>query len=137
MEVHILAGMLLSIQCYWDIKKQEIPTNISVVGAILGFLLSVHTRRDFLDVCMALLPGVSLCVFGYLSRESIGYGDGILICVLGMFYTWKMVVLICFLSLVFSAAMALVLFVVFGKSGKERIPFVPFLLLGWFIHMWV
>lgn len=136
MEIDILAGVILGIQSYWDIREQKIPTNVSIIGGILGFLLSVHTKRSCLDVCMALLPGVSMLIVGWISKESIGYGDGILISILGLFYTWEVLLEICFLSFLCSAGAALVLLVVLKKRGKDTIPFVPFLMLGWGISIW-
>lgn len=137
MEVDVLAGVILGIQSYWDIREQKIPTNISVIGGVLGFLLSVHMERSCFNVCMALLPGVSLLAVGWISKESIGYGDGILICALGLFYSWEVLWRICFLAFLFSAGAALVLFVVLKKRGNDTIPFVPFLLLGWGVNLWI
>ena len=137
MEVHILAGMLLGIQSYWDIRHKEIPSSISVVGGLLGFILSVQEGRDWFDISMALLPGISLLAIGWISKECIGYGDGIIICVLGLFYSWDVLWRICYFSFFFSAGAALVLFVVLKKSGDDTIPFVPFLMLGWFVNMWI
>lgn len=135
MEGEVLVGILLAIQSYWDIKEQKIPTCVSVVGGALGFLLSMYTGRECLDVCMALVPGISLLIIGWLSGECVGYGDGILIGALGFYYTWNTLCVLLFAALLFSAGAALMLFVVFKKSGNDTIPFVPFLLLGWFVHM--
>lgn len=135
MEVEVLVGILLAIQSYWDIKEQKIHTCFSVVGGALGFLLSMYTGRECLDVCMALVPGISFLAISWLSKECVGYGDGILICALGFFYTWNTLCVLLFAALLFSAGAALVLFAIFKKSGNDTIPFVPFLLLGWFVHM--
>lgn len=137
METHILTGLFLTIQCYWDMKEQKIPLNVLILGGVSGLLVSVYAQRDCMDVCMALLPGISFLIIGWLSRECIGYGDGFVICVLGLFYSWNTIWIIIFVSLLFSAGAALVLFVVLKKKGNDTIPFIPFLLLGWFVNLCV
>lgn len=137
MEREILVGLLLGIQSYWDIKEQQIPLQVSFIGGMIGVLLSILTGRDIWDVILAVVPGFSLLIIGKVSKESIGYGDGIIISILGLYYSLEEVWEICFCAFLFSAGIALVLLVLWKKKGNETIPFIPFLLLGWFVNRWI
>ena len=137
MEREILVGLLLGIQSYWDIKEQQVPLQVSFIGGVVGVLLSVYQERVSLDVLIALVPGISILIIGKLSQERVGYGDGIVISILGLFYSLEEVWRICFCAFMFSAGIALVLLVLWKKKGNETIPFIPFLLLGWFVNMWI
>ena len=87
MEREILVGLLLGIQSYWDIKEQQIPLQVSFIGGMIGVLLSILIGRDIWDVILAVVPGFSLLIIGKVSKESIGYGDGIIISILGLYYS--------------------------------------------------
>ena len=129
--VEVIAGLCLLLQAIWDIRTKELPLWISLVLGSCGFLYSVCNKRSGLEILIALLPGLFCLLLGYVTRQAIGYGDGILICSLGLIYTWQDVVQICSIAIVFAGLMGIVLLVVFRKNGKYEIPFVPFLFLGW------
>lgn len=74
-----------------------------------------------------LLPGSVLLFIGFLSKEAIGYGDGMCVLALGLWTGgWFTLVVVCIgimLAGIWGAACVI-------KKKKEPIPFVPFLLLG-------
>ena len=82
---------------------------------------------------MAFIPGAVCLVMGYCTRQAIGYGDAILLCSLGMLYSLQEILFICMTAVTLAGIVGLVLLVVFRKSGKYEIPFVPFLLAGWMV----
>lgn len=129
-----MIGMLI-IQSIWDIRYREIPIMVTLVGGVAGLLMSVVRQREWIQICMALLPGM-LCLFtGWLTREAIGYGDGFLLCAMGMYLSWDAVVSVGLMAS-FMAGMVALGLLTFGKrSGKERLPFVPFLFLACVVNM--
>ena len=129
--MEIIAGGCLLIQAIWDIRTKELPLWMSLVLGGSGFVYSVCYKNYDLEIIIALLPGLFCLFLGYVTRQAVGYGDGILICSLGMIYTWQEVVQICSIAIVFAGLAGLILLVVFQKNRKYEIPFVPFLFLGW------
>lgn len=131
--MEIFAGICLLIQSMWDIRTKELPLWISAVLGCCGFVYSLCTQRMGWEMVYALLPGLFCLFLGFVTRQAVGYGDGILLCALGVFYTCEELMQICTIAIVAAGFAGLILLVVFQKSGKYEIPFVPFLFLGWCI----
>lgn len=127
----IMAGVCLLIQGVWDIRTKEIPLWVSLGLGGCSFLYSVCNQREWLCICFSLIPGMICLMLGYCTRQAVGYGDGILLCALGMLYPMEELLTICLVAIVFAGFVGLVLLVVFRKNGNYEIPFVPFLFLGW------
>lgn len=127
----LVVGIMLCIQTFWDLRYKEIPSIVSAVGGLLGLCMWHRTDKNGIDILLPLLPGI-LCLFcGWISREAVGYGDGILLCVLGIYYTLEELVVIGMIAIGLAGGYGLILLVLFHKNGRYEIPFVPFLLLGW------
>ena len=82
--------LFLGIGSYFDLKEQKIPVwNLVVFGVIgiLGNLLFQYQKpgRIFGGICV----GGILLIVGWLSKEELGYGDGIGVMILGIFEGWK------------------------------------------------
>lgn len=131
----IFVGILLGIQGYFDIKNKEIPLWITVAGGMAGLLISVCRERLLVDIFWALLPGVVFLILGKITREAVGYGDGMLVGVLGLFYSLEEIFSLCFIAFLFTGTTALILLVILHKKGSYQIPFIPFLFLGWCIQV--
>lgn len=129
----VVVGILLLVQGYRDLREKEIPVWVTILGGILGLILSVFEERTMLDMVYAFLPGIFCLFFAKISREAIGYGDGILLCGLGCMYSIEKLLSICMIASVLGGITALVLFIFFHKKGNYEIPFVPFLFLGWLV----
>lgn len=127
----IMAGICLLIQGIWDIRTKEIPMWISLCFGGCSFLYSVCNQRDWMCIGLALIPGVICLLLGYVTRQAVGYGDGILLCALGMLYSVEELVHMCMIAIFAAGMVGLVLLVVFKKKGSYEIPFVPFLFIGW------
>ena len=129
--MEIIVGVCLLMQAVWDFRTKELPLWITIVLGSCGLIYSLYIKREGWDMIFALLPGLFCLVIGYITRQSVGYGDGILIGVLGLFYTWKEIFEICSIAIMVAGFVGLILLVIFKKNGKYEIPFIPFLFLGW------
>lgn len=131
--MHIVAGMYLFVQGIWDMKIKKIPLWISLGFGIFSFFYSVFCQREWISFWTALIPGGICLLLSRCTREEIGYGDGVLLCSLGMFYTLEELLCICMSAFLFAGAAGLILLLFLKKSRKFELPFVPFIFLGWVI----
>ena len=70
--------------------------------------------------------GIALLLYSLVTHESIGYGDGCLFVMTGLFLgIWENLVLLLLASVLAGIGSAVLLFFR-KKKKKERIPFVPF-----------
>ena len=125
---------MLLIQSYWDLRYREIPLIATLLGGVVGFVLSIVQQREVMDLVWAMIPGIVCLLLGKVTRQAIGYGDGFLLCAMGMFVSCQEVLSIVMGACMLAGAVALALFAFQKKRGKDQIPFVPFLLVASLLH---
>lgn len=75
--------------------------------------------------------GAVLLVFCLFSKEALGLADGVLILVCGAAFGLHETVTLCFFAAVYTGGLSAVLLLTKRAGRKSRIPFLPFLLLGY------
>lgn len=75
--------------------------------------------------------GGILLLFAFFSKEAIGLADGILLCVCGAAFGLYETVTSGFFAALYAGGYAAILLVRKKAGRKSRIPFLPFLLLGY------
>ena len=111
-----------------DIKEKKISIYCVFLFALSAICFQVLTR-GFLwnDILWSLLPGSVLLLIGLLSKEAIGYGDGMCVLALGLWTGgWFTLAVVC-IGIMLAGIWGIVCAI---RRKKEPIPFVPFLLLG-------
>ena len=119
--MEIMAGVCLLMQSVWDIRTKEIPLWISLGFGCCSFMYSVCCQREWSSFCFSFLPGLLCLFFGFCTKQAIGYGDGILLCSLGMLYSLDHLTELILLALFLAGIVGLILLVVFHKKGKYEI----------------
>ena len=77
------------------------------------------------------MRGVVLVIMSHFSKEAIGLADSVLVLVCGAaFGLWETVTLV-FFAMLYAGGCSIVLLVAKKAGKKTRIPFLPFLLLGY------
>lgn len=124
----VLTLLFLGIGSVYDVRNRELPGKFLFLFAVLGAICNVCFRyQSFFEICSGILLGGSFIVIGWLSKEAIGYGDGIGIVVTGVFVGGKKALLILsgafFLSALYGIGKLLL-----GKTTiSDTMPFYPFL----------
>lgn len=126
---------MLAIQSVWDWRYRQIPIAITLAGGVMGLLLSMMRERSLMDLCMGMVPGLVCLGLGWITREAIGYGDGFLLCAMGMYKSLEDIVGIIVLASSMAGVFGMALIIFCKKKGKDQIPFVPFLLVGSVVYM--
>lgn len=124
-----LAGFLfLAVLAAQDLKEKKISTYKLVIFAILAIFYLVVTKQFFWQTILRdMIPGIILLLLSLLTKESIGYGDGLTVIVLGLWTGgWFAFHVFC-IGTVLSGVCA-VIYLIRGK--KDTIPLIPFLLVG-------
>lgn len=114
-----------------DKKHLEIKKSVLFVAAAV--LLAAGSAGD------AMLPsrlgggalGVLLLFFCRFSKEAMGMADGILILVCGVAFGLYETAALCFFAALYAGIFSAVLLITHKAGRKSRIPFLPFLLLGY------
>jgi len=129
--------LLMLVACSrQDILHRRILVKWLVYFAIAGgFCWIILIKQPITMLILAIIPGFVMLFFSFVSRGSIGQGDGILLMILGLYLGTAATVRIIVYSVFLSAFYALYLY--FGKNkGKDyEMPFVPFLLAAFLLDI--
>ena len=127
----LFAMLALSVQ---DIKRKEISAKlliigmiISVIGALIGVLIE---NMSLYDIALSLLPGALLLLLSFVTRQQIGYGDGLVALILGPALGIEILIIGLLIAFFGSGVFSMILVFVKKAKRKSRIPFVPFITLG-------
>lgn len=131
--VYLIFVSLLVIISGIDFDHQLIPDILSVPGILLGLALVPLSPIQWPDAVLGMLAGGGIIwITGFLGalvfkKEAMGGGDVKLMAMIGAFLGWKMVLLTIFFGSLAGAIIGIVFKLV---TGKEYIPFGPFLSIG-------
>lgn len=127
----ILLG-LLGVFAYQDWKKKKVSVYLLLVSGIVGLLCHLYSREIGMgDMMLGAAIGLALLFCGLVTGEKIGYGDGAMLMVSGIFLGFSANLELLLISLLLLEMAALFLVVVKRKGRRYRIPFIPFLLAGY------
>ena len=128
---YIMTMIVLGVAALQDIRTKKIPFwIIAAAGSIAILSYSV----DIMDGVIkwyanipALIPGILLLLTAYLSKEAIGYGDGLLVLASGPVFGLMRVMEGVWLAFFFSALFSIILILLHKAKRKTTFPFIPFL----------
>lgn len=133
MWIEILLFLFLGACAVCDSMEKQIPLVLVWLGIIAAVVLHIQGMilgGTWLTIALSVLPGTMFWMLSFVTGEKVGYGDGWMLVMIGLFVgLWK-----CFLillaGLVAESVVVLVLLAVKRISRDRQIPFAPFLLLG-------
>ncbi len=129
----ICMGYLLALSVV-DIRFRRIPELMLGMGSILAAGYSFFSREVPLALCAGgFLLGIAFMGISYITRQAVGYGDSLIVCILGIYLgIWKLLCLLAAAFAVMGAAAMAVL--VFRKwSRKASLPAIPFITAGYIV----
>lgn len=127
----IITVVFMVICTVVDVKKKEIPIAfIMLFGFLTAVYIGLFDKREIILILYSFIPGALLLALSLCTRESIGYGDGLVVLVLGMLTGVETCFLVVGLGLLVSSLCALILLVLRKVNGRSRLPFIPFLTIG-------
>lgn len=129
---YVMLGSLIVLSIY-DLRIRKIPlAPVLLLGALtVGYRL--WSGVSFSEVAAGLIPGSIILLLAWATKESIGYGDGWVLVVLGLFCGTAKTMAILGLALLFAALLAMVLLVSGRVGRKTELPFLPCLCSGYMV----
>ncbi len=133
----IVVGVQLCGLSIWDVRKKSLP----VLG-ILAVLVTVLAQRfaesvPFWDCVAGCLVGGGFLMISKWSKEALGYGDSLLIMILGLqLGFWALMETLTY-SMFLLGVISLIFIVLKGKNREMSLPFVPILTLGYLLTAYV
>lgn len=133
MWIEFVLFLFLAVCAVFDGLYKQIPLVVVWLGMFAAVCLQIYGAMgeiSMFTVAVSLLPGAGFFLLSFFSREKVGYGDGWVLLMIGLFLGVYQCFLILLVGLLAESAVAIVL-LAFRKVQRDReIPFSPFLLLG-------
>ena len=129
----ILMMLILIISGICDIKNKAISMKIlipaGVISLVCGICQLYYGTTIYSEIC-SLIPGGIVLALAYLTKEQIGYGDGLVILALGPVFGLINVIIGLCAAFVISALFSMALLISKKAGKKSSLPFLPFLTAG-------
>jgi len=130
--------LFLALNALNDIRSRRIWLRTAWVFGVVGVIYVIYKGEMSLAAATgALLPGAVFLIIGKITNEAVGYGDGIVIIVMGIYLGLWATVSSIMLALLLSALWAIVLTIFCKKKKEDSFAFLPFLLLGYIGGLWI
>lgn len=123
----------------FDIRYRKVPVWMVLLGGAVtvgaGICGCVQGENSVGALMGGLIPGTILLLLA-LATQKAGWVDGIVLMLLGSILGFWQCVLAAMLSLVMISALSVVLLVLKKVDKRTRIPYVPFLTMGFVLCEW-
>jgi leader peptidase (prepilin peptidase)/N-methyltransferase len=98
--------------------------------AVILRITGVSANESWVMTGAALLPGVTFWAISYVTRGKVGYGDGWVLLMVGLFIGEAKCIAVLVAALL-TETVCLILLLTLRKIHRDnKVPFVPFLLIG-------
>lgn len=124
--------LLLAFNSIMDLKKHEISLiSLAIFGGIGIGLNLWFTYQSVWELAGGVGAGLFLLLVSFVTKEAVGAGDGLFLCVTGVFLgIWENLGMLA-AGLLFCSVYAVGSRIVQKRRTVDRLPLVPFLLLAW------
>lgn len=129
---HICLIIILGVICVFDIKKKKIPVYMLIILAAAGIISNLTVGEFNIEKrIIAMLPGIIMIMVSMVTKQQIGYGDGLIILLMGLYINIDDILSIVLSAFLVSSVFAIILMTVFKKKKNFEMAFSPFLLIGY------
>ncbi len=130
----IILGFLVVFSIL-DLRAGKIP--VLLIGAFGIFALGyqIWNHMSFGELAAGVIPGIVFLLLAWVTRESIGYGDGLVLLVTGVFCGIVKTIGVIGMSLVFASLLSMILLVLKRAERKTELPFLPCLCSGYLVSL--
>lgn len=123
-------AVYLAINTISDIRKRKIRLGISLLFLIIGVLWQIWQRADKVELLLAMLPGICLIGLSVMTQQKIGFGDGVVIVVCGIYLGLGNTILLLMVSLMLSALTGVVMLLLKKASLHTELPWITFVFVS-------
>ena len=131
---NIVILILLALCTFFDIKSKQLPLKMIALFALIiverCFANGYFGSWDFL---LRLAPGVLLLLIAFATNQAIGYGDGVIIVLIGLMLDIQVTISLIFIAFILSSIISLIILISKKGDRQTRLPFMPFMLTAWCI----
>lgn len=116
-----------------DVRSKKVRVIEIIIFGIVGLIIDFSIRPySFLSILGGVMVGLMVYLFSVLTKEKIGKGDALVVMVTGLYLGFQNTLLLVWLSTILAAVIGSIIIRKNNVNTDFEIPFVPFLLMGYF-----
>lgn len=130
----VLLGYLLILSVL-DARNKAVPTALLITGmvtAVMQGIIGMCDGQSVMWYLLACIPGVVLLLIAWTSKKA-GYGDGIVLMIMGLVVGYYGCVMIWGISLFMVSLCAIILLGIKKVQRNSQLPYIPFLSGGYLL----
>lgn len=128
--------IFLGLSAISDFKYKKISTIVTVAAFICGVVFQlVIGQLHIYEIAGGCILGAVFLLAAKLTREAVGYGDGLILIATGAFLGIMNNLLLLTVSLALAALFMVGMLVVNKARKKSEFPFIPFMLGGYVLML--
>ncbi len=138
----LILGVLLMFGALYDIKHRSISIKYIQLFFLTGVLILImqgNLNKTFsqyaLGLMIAFIPGILMILLARISNEQIGYGDGIIVLLIGLFLNIHILLGIVLCAIFLAGLMGVILFIFRNRIKTKGIPFLPFIFVSYLFQI--
>ncbi len=130
----VIAFGLIAIVSVQDIRSKKVSFRMLSLVASVSIMftlykIAVEGAISWNEILLSLIPGAVMILVSILTRESLGYGDGLLIFCLGPLFGLQFIISGLIIAFFLSGLFSLVILAL-KRKRNITIAFVPFIGVG-------
>ena len=127
---------MLSIESIADIRSRSVSVLRQAIFWVFAVIFNIEFYYQTLSsVLGGMALGIFLLLVAYVTREGIGYGDGLVFIVTGTYVGLAKNAKLLFASLVVAAVAGIGVYLFKKRDFKAQLPFLPCVLIAYIIEM--
>ena len=132
----ILVGIFLLMEGIRDIRHRQISMISVAVFAVIGLIIQLVFDFDrWYEPFGGVVLGVVLLLLAKITKERIGYGDGWIMFVTGIYLGFRYNLFLLTMALFLAALVSVGLLICKKVNRHSSIPFVTFLFVGYCVML--
>lgn len=130
----VIPAIFIILEGIRDMKKRRISMISVFLTGILGVFLSIPFLKDnFISILGGIMIGIICLLVAKFSGEKIGYGDGWELMVMGIYLGFRGNLYLISISLFLASFVSVVLLISKKARRETELPFVTFMIPGYFL----
>lgn len=124
----------LAVAAFIDWKKKKVYLPMIIATGCAGVIIHIFMQdMTIMDIIVGVLPGIILLFLGYVTKESIGYGDGCIFIMTGVYLGGLGNLMLLVISSVLAGIYAIVILLMRKGSRNDSFAYVPFVLFAYVV----
>lgn len=130
----IVLGEFLLIEGYRDLRQRNISMMVVWIVGVLGMILQfAGIKENGIEIAGGIIIGVFFLLMAKITDEKIGYGDGWVLMISGLYLGFRDNMYLFLISLMLASFVAIILLLTKKANKKTELPFVSFMLPGYLL----